>query len=282
MQRAIKLGQAAEETKQHVKELSEGIESPSSVHYVKKYTKPFKPQASIKSQPGSNISTIINSCKFCGRSHKRGECPAYGRKCHKCKNQNQFAKFCQNKYVHQVAHDYSSSSEDENSEFFIGTINASGIAKPVICDKSRKREVLSVQQDINSSDWSVDLCINKCSIQFKIDTGAQCNILPESIFLHLRPRPKIHSSKAKLTAYNGSDIPVKGTFVANVEYKNNLPVPVMFVIADTISTPILGLPTSEKLNLIKRVMVVDNVQNLYQDLLTKFSNCFGELGILPR
>ena len=282
LQRAIKLGQAAEETKQHVKELSEGIESPSSVHYVKKNTKTFKPQASIKSQPGSNKSTIINSCKFCGRSHKRGECPAYGRKCHKCKKQNHFAKFCQNKYVHHVTHDYSSSSEDENSEFFIGTINASGIAKPVICDKSRKREVLSVQQDVNSSDWSVDLCINKCSIQFKIDTGAQCNILPESIFLHLRPRPKIHSSTAKLTAYNGSDIPVKGTFVANVEYKNNLSVPVMFVIADTIFTPILGLPTSEKLNLIKRVMVVDNVQNCYQDLLAKFSNCFGELGMLPR
>ena len=64
LQRAIKLGQAAEETKQHVKELSEGIESPSSVHYVKKNTKPFKPQASIKSQPGSNKSTIINSCKW--------------------------------------------------------------------------------------------------------------------------------------------------------------------------------------------------------------------------
>ena len=100
--------------------------------------------------------------------------------------------------------------------------------------------------------------------------------------MHLRLRPKIHLSTAKLTAYNGSDIPVKGTFVAHVEYKDNPSVPVIFVIADTISTPILGLPTSEKLNLIKRVMVVENVQNLYQDLLTKFSNCFGELGVLPR
>ena len=36
LQRAIKVGQAAEETKQHVKELSEGIEVPSSVHYIKK------------------------------------------------------------------------------------------------------------------------------------------------------------------------------------------------------------------------------------------------------
>ena len=213
---------------------------------------------------------------------KRGECLAYGRKCNKCKKPSHFANFCQNKYVLQVTHDYSSSSERENSEFFIGTINASGIAKPVICDKSRKREVLSVQQDVNSSDWSVDLCINKRFIQFKIDTDVQCNILPESIFLHLRPTPKIHLSTAKPTAYNGSDTPVKGTFVANVEYEDNPSVPVMFVIADMISTPILGPPTSEKLNLIKRVMVVDNIQNLYHDLLTEFSNCFGELGVLPR
>ena len=168
LQRAIKLGQAAEETKQHIKELSEGIESLSSVHYVTKNTKPIKPQASIKSQPGSNKSTMFNSCKFCGRSHKRGECPAYGRKCHKWKKPNHFANFCQNKYVHHVTHDYSSSSEGENSEFFIGTINASGIAKPVICDKSRKREVLSVQQDVNSPDWSVDLCINKRSYSSKL------------------------------------------------------------------------------------------------------------------
>ena len=56
----------------------------------------------------------------------------------------------------------------------------------------------------------------------------------------------------------------------------------MFVVADTISIPIIGLQTSENLNLIKRVMVVDNVHNPYQDLINKFDDCFGELGVLPR
>ena len=55
----------------------------------------------------------------------------------------------------------------------------------------------------------------------------------------------------------------------------------MFVVADTMSTPIVGLQTSEKVNLIKRLMVVDNVNNSYQDLLINFAECFGELGVLP-
>ena len=102
------------------------------------------------------------------------------------------------------------------------------------------------------------------------------------MFLHFPPKPKIHLSTVELTAYNGSDIPVKVTFVANVEYKDNSPVPVMFDIADTISTPILHLPTGEELNLIKREMVVDSVHDLYQNLVTKFSKCVGELGVQSR
>ena len=82
-----------------------------------------------------------------------------------------FAKFCQSKHLHHITHDDSSSSGRENLEFFIGRINASDIVKPEICDKNRKREVLSIQQDVNS-DWSVDLCISKPLTNFNIDTGA--------------------------------------------------------------------------------------------------------------
>ena len=46
LQKAIELGQGAEETKQHVKELSGGIDSPSPFHHVTRHAKPIKPQAS--------------------------------------------------------------------------------------------------------------------------------------------------------------------------------------------------------------------------------------------
>ena len=34
---------------------------------------------------------MIKSCKFCGRSHKYGKCPAYGKECHKCNGKKHFA-----------------------------------------------------------------------------------------------------------------------------------------------------------------------------------------------
>ena len=37
---------------------------------------------------------MINSCKFCSKSHKYGECPAYGQTCHTCHQQNHFSSCC--------------------------------------------------------------------------------------------------------------------------------------------------------------------------------------------
>ena len=56
-------------------------------------------------------------------------------------------------------------------------------------------------------------------------------------------------------------------------------VPIMFIVADTNSPPILGLNTCEKLNLIKRVMVVNKD---VPEAVKEFSDCFGEMGTSPK
>ena len=56
-------------------------------------------------------------------------------------------------------------------------------------------------------------------------------------------------------------------------------VPIMFIVADTNSPSILGLNTCEKLNLIKRVMVVNED---IPEVVKEFSDCFGEMGTLPK
>ena len=55
---------------------------------------------------------------------------------------------------------------------------------------------------------------------------------------------------------------------------------VLFIVADTNSPPILGLNTSEKLGLIRRIMEVD-VKDVPDNLL-QFSDCFGDKGKLPQ
>ena len=123
----------------------------------------------------------------------------------------------------------------------------------------------TVSQDVNYSDWSIDLNTNSHRILFKIDSGVQCNVLPKREYIHMSPRPKIKPISVKLTAYNGTDIPVLGHCVAHVKYKNKHTVPVLFIVADSKSTPILGLPTSEKLNLIKRVLMIEEFDD-FQDV----------------
>ena len=52
---------------------------------------------------------------------------------------------------------------------------------------------------------------------------------------------------------------------------------VLFIVVDSIFMPLLGLATSEGLNLIKHNSAV-NVSN--EHLLSQFSDCLGEIGTL--
>ena len=48
------------------------------------------------------------------------------------------------------------------------------------------------------------------SVKFKVDTGAQTNILPTKYFDALPRQPPLTQSTQRLTSYCGSKIPVKG------------------------------------------------------------------------
>ena len=39
-------------------------------------------------------------CRYCGHNHKKGDCPAFGRECHKCGWKNHFSKMCKSESKH--------------------------------------------------------------------------------------------------------------------------------------------------------------------------------------
>ena len=41
-------------------------------------------------------------CRYCGRNHKKGDCPAFGRECHKCGRKNHFSKMCKSESKHDL------------------------------------------------------------------------------------------------------------------------------------------------------------------------------------
>ena len=270
LEKAIKHGQAAEETKQHARMLQRQLESEKkSIDAVKHNTKSKSNQSTL-SKPN-----FFKNCKFCAGSHNRGSCPAYSRKCKLCNETGHFAKCCPKNSVNVVEQneDYSS-----DSDFEVSTITATKAENHPHHQSSKdEANVMSVNDQSSPNDWNIILTTNGTNVTYKIDTGAQVNVLPKKLFYSLSNRPNLKPTGIKLTAYSGSNIPVIGKCIAHMKLKNRL-VPVLFIVADTCSSPILGLKTSENLNLIKRVL---HVNSSVTNFTEEYSDCFGEIGCLP-
>ena len=115
-------------------------------------------------------------------------------------------------------------------------------------------------------------------ISFKLDTGAQCNIIPRKVYDCIQQRPKLHEAKAKLTSYDGGSIEVQGKCIVRITRpdKPEKSYPVQCFVVPTESPPILGLETCERLNLIRRVM---SVTPTTPDFMLEY-DVFGEIGLL--
>ena len=80
------------------KERNRGIEATSeTVHHLtsgnKREEKKDKRDQGGRDDKDEN-QKLIRKCKFCGRQHRRGNCPTYGVECQKCHKSNHFASFC--------------------------------------------------------------------------------------------------------------------------------------------------------------------------------------------
>ena len=45
----------------------------------------------------SKSTRKISDCNLCGHAHEKGDCPAYGKECHKCGGKNHFRNKCRSK-----------------------------------------------------------------------------------------------------------------------------------------------------------------------------------------
>ena len=90
------------------------------------------------------------------------------------------------------------------------------------------------------------------------------------------PEPNLCPVNIKLSAYNNFKIPVLGGCSLTLKHKKDS-FDVSFIVVNSKSVLILGLATSENLNLIKRISAI-NVSD--EQFLSVFSDCFGEIGTL--
>ena len=108
------------------------------------------------------IGLVKNHAFHCGAVHEPRQCPAYGKQCHKCGKRNHFAAVCQRRRINEIA----AETPDETEEFLqIHSLLDRG-------QRTKMRSNLTVK-DNNSRSFT---------IEFKLDTGAEANVLPYRLY----------------------------------------------------------------------------------------------------
>ncbi|XP_060606617.1 uncharacterized protein K02A2.6-like [Ruditapes philippinarum] len=205
----------------------------------------------------------ITKCGNCGQSHhSKDRCPARGKQCKNCHKWNHYAVVCRsNKKVHEIETGNNNSDSNSDSEFCIGAV-----------DSHSKGQVFVDLQVGSKGHFK----------QFKLDTGACCNILSEADFKSLKVNTPLKKPTVKLTAYSGTEIKVLGVVDLSCSYKKKCTKLVEFYVVRTNKPSILGLQSCLDFNLIQIVMSVDqNEQMNKNSVLRDFREVFHGFGKLP-
>ena len=250
--KAIELGRAAEFTQKQSAELrAAGTATPERT--VDRVTRNGRPSEQDRSAPRVQ-------CKHCGYRHADRSCPAQGKRCRKCGKLNHFAACCKeaprsaSKPVHAVDQDPDDSDIDDYLQFDSIQIDACGL---------------------ESDDWMQKLRLNGKQVTFKLDTGAQANIVR---LCDLKRKTTLKKTNALLKDYNDKTISVKGTCVLCVMWKGREHHLKFFVIDERSRQPILGRAACEQLGLVQRV---HSVCTQAEQIFTDYKELFQGLGCLP-
>ncbi|XP_072022545.1 uncharacterized protein [Amphiura filiformis] len=190
---ALKKCRAKEQSRKQAKELVKSGTS-SHVDTVNRNKRPTgtrprqqqsqaRQQSHQKSNPHQKTESSSSKCGRCGKHHKnKDECKALKIECFKCGKKGHFATFCLSKKSQNRSKvDEINDESDSDQEYFV---DIHAITHELT---TRKRD-----------EWVVKLPVNKHNVSLKLDTGAQVNILPHSVYKKLKPRPKLQKSFVKL------------------------------------------------------------------------------------
>lgn len=288
-EKAIEVYKAWESSKKQVQEMSRKSENELEVEAVSS-------RKGRKENQDRTTSIIKYDCRKCGRVHEKGKCFAYGKQCTICMGYNHFAVGCfkknaigrdarwnkprenqQRRRVNEV---------EEEGDFYIDWLFEE------VSDGQISSNCLSLDSVGNSfgnnvfndKQWFEIIKIEGNDVNCKLDTGAQCNVLPCKVFESLGCVSKLRKENTKLISYGGNKIVAEGSAILKCLIKETIICKIRFVIANVDSQPLLGLNTCVELKLIKRVDAVNNNINkttTKEDIISNYKEVFDGLGTFP-
>ena len=288
--RALELCRAAEASKEQVRAMTAtgtSVNSSSETHVD-----------AIRKQHGfgKRPTERIKSCRYCGRSHDRGKCPAYGKICRLCGGRNHFDNVCENrgnsnsgksgkpsnnsrsdskfknfrksKFVRQIDEHFGSDCDDDHDDFEQNyDVNVNGL-------------FIGAIGSTNGDKWQDCLIVNGVKCHFKLDTGADANVLPKRVVEKTGLFHKIVPTSQPLRAFGGAKIMPLGTIqLSTVCPRTQITLLTHFYVTDTCDIPILGKNSCEQFKLVQRIFAVGtNSFPTVEHLISNYADVFTGLG----
>ena len=206
-----------------------------------------KPQTSTTNgaPPGNH------KCTRCGKSppHKRAQCPANEVLCHKCGKKGHYKHCCKSKVTIKEV------TQDSGEETFLGTVTA-------------------VTDAVGThSPWMVDVKLNSQNFEFKVDTGADVTVIPESVYSRERDG-ELQPSSLPLNGPTDEALDVCGQF-SGLLTRNGIESQQNVYVIRNLRRALLGKPAIEAL---KVVALVEPIQE--EEIVKQYPELFKGLGKL--
>ncbi|XP_042147420.1 uncharacterized protein LOC121836559 [Ixodes scapularis] len=200
-------------------------------------------------------------CRFCNQAHAPRQCPAYRKTCSKCRKKNHFAVCCKTKQ--SGVHDVEETSE-ASSDFDV-------------------LEILSTSSvhSVGNRDWTVNTTIEGKQVELKVDTGAQANLLPRTLFMKIKQKQRPQHTTATLHSYGGGIIQHLGKVRLSVSVGRKQGF-IDFFIVKKGRQAIMGLKACEHFGLVNRVNTVEHENQQRQQVEREFPGLFRGLGCTKR
>ncbi|UYV60475.1 K02A2.6-like [Cordylochernes scorpioides] len=116
-------------------------DSDKQVAVTKMNSKKWEDRKEPRKENTTNQShKIIENCRNCGRSHKINQCPAYQKRCNKCKKLNHFANLCrsQNTNSYKVRQIVGSPEPEMIQEFVIQSVENTNLTEDWTSNSCRR------------------------------------------------------------------------------------------------------------------------------------------------
>lgn len=200
------------------------------------------------------------NCRRCLTRHGRKSCPAYNKQCQNCGKTGHVQEVCRlNKHKTEKSKhnpnkkgkrekkvktveisdnsdsdsDRDSDSDSEGTSYYVQSLS-----------EYNENSVNKIKSD-SEELWKEILHIGKSSVEVKLDTGADCNVLSKLLAKQLKAEIKPSKTK-KLVSFSGHKIPVIGEIEVVCRTKRRMETTIFKVVEENFN-PILGKHSCQQL-----------------------------------